>query len=77
MDFKHGAAGRVKKTIPEIPSSSAHAAPPFCHFDRSEGAWRNLTLKWCTPQWVQEISRFLFTISMNRPHHSVSILRSK
>ena len=37
MDFKHRAAGRVKKTIPGIPSGSAHAAPPFCHFDRSEG----------------------------------------
>lgn len=51
MDFKHGAAGRVKKTIPEIPSGSAHAAPPCCHFDRSEGEWRNLTPKWCTTQW--------------------------
>lgn len=27
MDFKHEAAGRVKKTIPGIPSGSAHAAP--------------------------------------------------
>lgn len=26
MDFKHGAAGKVKKIIPEIPSGSAHAA---------------------------------------------------
>lgn len=26
MVFKHGAAGRVKKTIPGIPSDSAHAA---------------------------------------------------
>lgn len=51
MDFKHGAAGRVKKTIPGILSDSAHAAPLFCHFDRSEGAWRNLTLKWYAPQW--------------------------
>ena len=51
MDFRHGAAGRVKKTIPEIPSGSAHAAPPCYHVGRSEGAWRNLTLKWYAPQW--------------------------
>jgi hypothetical protein len=30
--------------------------PPCCHFDRSKGEWRNLTPKWCTPQWVQKIS---------------------
>ena len=62
MDFKHGAAGRVKKTIPGIPFGSAHAAPLHCHFDRSEAEWRNLTLKWHTMQWGR---RFLDSSSLS------------